>query len=110
MVVPWRLAADPAVLQGGLHDGACIELADGLAIDLLPHGHRLRGRRYPFLFPPRDFVVGHLRIAASGIHVDPDDVAGPQPGKPAAYRTFRRRIENGRTVRSARLPPIADGR
>src|SRR5690348_10399519 len=110
VVVPRRLLCDLAVFQSRLHHRALVHLSDGRAEDFLPYRRSLRDRRQTILPAPRDFLFRHEHVATAFVQIDSDDIAGPQPGEAAADRAFRRGVEDGGTVRGARLPTVANRR
>src|SRR5215218_1124574 len=110
VVVARRLRRDVPVLQRRFQDPAAVELTHRGAVDLLPGRAALRYRRDALLaLAAFDLLVRHQHVAAPGVEVDADHVAGSQPGQAAAGCALGRGVEDRRAVGGAGLPAVADG-
>src|SRR6185437_365748 len=100
-VVVARLAAclDDVEIEGReLHAAARPELADGVARDLLPGSHVEQLRRLPGGAARLKFALGQQYVHFARVEVDPDAVPRLQQREPAAYRRFRRNIQDRRAA------------
>src|SRR5690242_61752 len=105
----WGSVRDPLEGDCFFDTGALGKLPDATPIDCLPGGGGRRPRWHTLGTPAADLLFGHQHIAAPGVEIDADTIAGSQAGKAAARGAFRGGIHDGRTVRGARLAPVAEG-
>src|SRR5215218_6631511 len=84
VVVARRLRRDVPILQRRFQDPAAIELAYRGAVEFLPGRAALRYKWGALLLAAFDLLVRHQHVAAPGVEVDADHVAGSQPGQTAA--------------------------
>src|SRR5471030_2715850 len=100
----------PTIWYSQFHASAVFHLSDGATVDFLPR--RLTGGngRNAVLLALLPLRLADLHIAAAGVQIDADTVAGAQPGKATTNRALRRRIQYRRAVRGAALAAVTQRR
>src|SRR5712672_1961834 len=99
---------DLLVVHREIEAGSARELADELALQLLPRRLALLDVRLPRRLAFGELGVADQDVGAPLADVDPDLVAGLEQRQPAADGCLRRGVEDRRAGRRAALPSVAD--
>src|ERR687885_2333543 len=94
VVMARRFRCHVSILKRRFQDPTAVELAYRGAVEFLPGRAALRDGRDALPFAAFDLLFGDQHVAAPGVEVDADHVAGSQPGQTAAGGTLRRGVED----------------
>src|SRR5688500_7690917 len=99
---------DPLIVDREVEAGAAGELADELALQLLPRRLALLDVRLPGRLALGEFLFRNQDVGAPLADIDTHLVARLEQRQPAADSGFGRRVEDRRARRRAALPAVAD--
>ena len=94
MVMPWQSLCDTTKTDGLFEAGPISKLADCFAIDGLPGRCVSRHRGNSLRLPPGELFIVNQHVAAPGIKVDTNMVAGFHPSQAATGGALRRGVED----------------